>query len=412
MKSSIGMDINSIRADFPALNQKVYGKDLVYLDNAATTHKPSAVLDKTVEFYSTINSNVHRGTHYLSAEASIAYEKAREKVKSFINAPRFGEIVFTKGTTESINLVASSFGRAFIQKGDEIITTEMEHHSNIVPWQILCEDKGAVLKFLSFDRKGRLRTEELKNLITKKTKLITLCHVSSVLGCVNPVKNIIETAHKENIPVLVDGAQSPQHISVDMQEMDCDFFAFSGHKMYAATGIGVLYAKKKWLEAMPPYQSGGGMVASVSLDKSSYQKAPLKFEAGTGNIAGALSLKAAIEYIERIGMEEIAAHEFELLKYTSEQLTQIDGITIYGDPEERCGVISFNLNNTHPEDTAVVLDKLGIAVRAGTHCAEPVMKNYNIPGAVRASLALYNTKQDVDKLIEGIKKAQLMLQDN
>lgn len=405
------MDVEKIRSDFPALDQKVYGKDLAYLDNAATTHKPGPVIDKIVEFYSTINSNVHRGVHYLSRQSSIAYEEAREKVKDFINSPSEGEIVFTGGTTESINLVADSLGRNFIEKGDQIITTHLEHHSNIVPWQRLCKQKGAKLKFIPIENSGRLQLGDFKNLINEKTKLVAVGYVSSVLGAVNPVNEIIEIAHRYDIPVLVDGAQAPQHFPVDIEELDCDFFAFSGHKMYGGTGTGVLYGKKKWFEDMEPYQSGGGMVESVNMDKTTYEKFPLKFEAGTGNIAGILSLRAAIEYLEKIGLENIAGYEKEVLDYALDSVKEIDDVTVYGNPPRRCGVISFNLDDIHPEDVGKILDKMGIAVRTGRHCAEPLMNYYGIPGTVRASFGLYNTKEEVDRLVKGIKKAKDMLRE-
>ncbi|MDA3792341.1 MAG: cysteine desulfurase [Elusimicrobia bacterium] len=404
------IDIKAVRSDFPALNQKVYGKDLIYLDNAATTHKPLSVMDRLVDFYSTINSNVHRGSHYLSTEASIAYEGARESVRKFINAARPDEIIFTGGTTESINLAASSFGRAFVKEGDRILTTLMEHHSNIVPWQRLCGEKGAELKVIPIDDGGNLKIDEFKELITKKTKLVAFTYVSSVLGTVNPVREISRIAHENDIPVLVDGAQAPQHLPVDVRNLDCDFFAFSGHKVYAGTGIGVLYGKKRWLDAMEPYQSGGGMITSVSFESTSYEETPLKFEAGTGNIAGALGLESAIEYLNKIGIEKIAAYEKSLTEYALKKLQEVEGIRIYGSSKERCGVISFNLKGVHHHDLGTVLDKLGIAVRTGKLCAEPLMEYYGISGTVRVSFALYNTKKEVDTLIEGIEKARHVLQ--
>ncbi len=403
------LNINKIRKDFPILAKKIHGKPLVYLDNAATTQKPQAVLDKIVEFYSSSNSNIHRGVHHLSEQASFEYENARRTVKDFISAKSVSEIVFTSGTTESINLVADSFGSKFIKEGDEIIVSEMEHHSNIVPWQILCERKKAILKVAPFDRDGILMMDDLKRLITEKTKLISIIYVSNVLGVINPLKEIIELAHAQDTPVLIDGAQAVQHFPVDVQALDCDFFAFSGHKMYAETGIGVLYGKEKWLEDMPPYQSGGGMVDSVSFEKTTYADLPLKFEAGTGNYVAAVSIGTAIEYIHKIGMDEITIYENDLLNYTTEKLCTINGVKTYGNAPERCGLISFNLDNIHPYDAGMILDKLGIAIRTGTHCAEPVMRHYGINATIRASFAFYNTKEEIDKLIEGIQKTQMML---
>jgi len=402
------MDIDKIRRDFPILGQKIHGKSLTYLDNAATTQKPKVVLDKIIEFYSRSNSNIHRGVHHLSELASVAYENARESAKGFINAGAVSEVIFTSGTTESINLVADSFGRRFISKGDEIIISEMEHHSNLVPWQLLCEQKNALLKVVPFDDDGILKMEELKRLITGKTKLISIVYVSNALGVVNPVKDIIKLAHDHDIPVLVDGAQAIQHLPVDVQALDCDFFAFSGHKMYAETGIGILYGKEKWLESMPPYQAGGGMVGSVSFEKTTYAELPLKFEAGTVNYVAAVSLETAMEYIDSIGLDKIAAHEHDLLNYATEKLGAVDGLKIYGLAPEKCGVLSFNLANIHPYDAGLILDKLGIAVRTGTHCAEPVMRHYGIEATIRASFALYNTLEEVDRLVEGIRKIQMM----
>ena len=402
-------DINKIREDFPILAKEIHGKLLIYLDNAATTQKPKIVLDKIVEFYANRNSNIHRGVHYLSEQASMAYENARETVRKFINAKNVSEIVFTKGTTEAINLVADSFGAKFIREGDEVIISEMEHHSNIVPWQIRCERAKAVLKVVPFNDDGTLMLDELIKLITERTRLISIIHVSNVLGVINPIKEIVEMAHSRDIPVLVDGAQAVQHFPVDVQELNCDFFAFSGHKMYAETGIGVLYGKEKWLEDMPPYQSGGGMVDSVSFEKTTFADLPLKFEAGTGNYVGAASMGTAIEYIQDIGLDEIAVYEGDLLDYATERLSAIQGINIYGLAPERCGAVSFNLENIHPYDAGMILDKLGIAVRTGTHCAEPVLRHYGVSASIRASLALYNTREEIDKLIEGIHKVQKML---
>jgi cysteine desulfurase/selenocysteine lyase len=403
------LDIDAIRKDFPILDEKVYGKPLVYLDNAATTQKPQIVLDTIIKFYTRQNSNIHRGVHYLSEQASLAYEKAREKVRDFINAKALSEIVFTSGTTEAINLVANSFGDRFVNAGDEIIVTEMEHHSNIVPWQILCEHTNAELRIVPFEDNGTLLLDELKKQITAKTKLLSVIYVSNVMGVINPIKEIISLAHAQDVPVLVDAAQAVQHIPVDVQDLDCDFLAFSGHKLYAETGIGVLYGKEKWLEAMPPFQSGGSMVNSVSFSKTTYADLPLKFEAGTGNYVAAASLGAAVEYVKKIGLDEITHYEDSLLTYATARLAEVEGLTQYGLVAERCAVVSFNIENIHPYDAGMILDKLGIAVRTGTHCAEPVMQHFGIDATIRASFAFYNTKEEIDKLIAGLHKARTML---
>ncbi len=403
------IDIKTIRKDFPILNKKVHGKPLVYLDNAATTHKPRIVLDRIEKFYTETYSNIHRGVHHLSGEASAAYEKARETVRKFINARSDKEVIFTRGTTEAINLVAYSYGSAFINKGDEIIISEMEHHSNIVPWQTLCEQKGAILKVLPFNDDGVLMIDKLKTLITKKTKLIAITYVSNVLGVVNRIKEVIELARGHDVPVLIDGAQAAQHIPIDVQNLNCDFFAFSGHKIYAGAGIGILYGKEKWLDAMPAYQSGGGMIKTVSFDKTTYADLPLKFEAGTGNIASAVSLAAALEYLNGIGFDEISAYEQDLMTYAEKRLNSLDKLRIYGNHIKRCSALSFNLNNIHPYDAGLILDKLGIAIRTGALCAEPTMKHYGVSGMIRASLAFYNTKEEIDRLIKGIQKVQSMM---
>lgn len=402
------MDIEAIRRDFPILERTIHGKPLVYLDNAATTQKPEVVLDKILRFYSDSNSNIHRGVHHLSERASEAYENARKTVKDFINAGDVSEIIFTSGTTEAVNLVAGSFGRRFIGRGDEIIVSEMEHHSNLVPWQILCEQCGAFLRIIPFEDDGKLKTDELERLITERTRLISVVYVSNALGVINPVEEIIKRAHARGIPVLVDGAQAVQHIPVDVRALDCDFFAFSGHKMYAETGIGVLFGKEKWLGCMPPYQTGGGMVGSVSFEKTTYAEPPLKFEAGTVNYVGALSLESAMRYIDSIGREEIAVHERDLLNYATDKLRDIGGIKIYGLAPKRCGVLSFNLDGVHSYDAGLILDSLGIAVRTGTHCAEPVMRHYGIDATIRASFALYNTREEVDRLVDGLIKTKRM----
>lgn len=399
-----------LKSDFPILSQKINGHSLVYLDNAATTQKPNSVIECVANFYRTKNSNIHRGAHTLSEAASFAYEEARQKVKEFINADSKREIVFTSGTTGSINLLASSFGEAFIREGDEIIVSEMEHHSNIIPWQILCQRTGAALKVIPFDDDGVLQLDEYQKLISEQTKLVSITHISNVLGTVNPVDQIIKIAHEWDIPVIIDGAQSIQHMPVDVNALDCDFFVFSGHKAYAATGIGVLYGKEKWLKQMPPYQSGGGMISSVNFDRTTYTDIPQKFEAGTMNYTGAVSLQAAIEYLQNIGMEQINAYEKQLYHYASEKLSTIEDLSIYGNDNDRCGALSFNLNGIHHYDAGIILDKLGIAVRTGKHCAEPVMQHFGMTGTIRASFALYNNFEDIDRLVNGLKKAKSMLE--
>ncbi len=402
-------NIDKIRDDFPILKRKIYNKPLVYLDNAATTQKPKQVIDSISEFYSNKNSNIHRGVHYLSEEADSEYEKARKTVKEYINAEKSSEIIFTQGTTDSLNFIADTFGKSLLKQGDEIIITEMEHHSNIIPWQILCDQKDAVLKTIPVDDNGTLFLEKLKELITDKTRLISLTYVSNVLGTINPVKKIIKQAHKHNIPVIIDGAQAVQHIPTDVQSLDCDFFVFSGHKMYAGTGIGILYAKQKWLEAMPPHRYGGGMISEVSFEKTSFLDPPHKFEAGTVNIAGAVSLKAAVEYINKIGFETISSHEKKVYGYAAEKIRKLPGVTVYGNIADVCGALSFNLDSIHHYDAGALLDKMGIAVRTGKHCAEPLMNRYGIQGTIRASFAIYNSIEDADALLNGIKKVQKIL---
>ena len=392
----------NIRKDFPILHQKIYNKPLVYLDNAATTQKPKQVIDAISDFYSQTNSNIHRGVHYLSSKATEEYEDARKTVKQFINANSISEIIFTKGTTDSINLIAFSFGEKYIKSGDEIIISEMEHHSNIVPWQMLCERKNAVLKIIPFNEKGELIFSKFEKLISEKTKLVAVTHVSNSLGTINPIKKIIEKAHSFDIPVLIDGAQSVQHQKIDVQELDCDFFVFSGHKIYSETGIGILYGKEKFLEAMPPYQGGGDMVNKVTFTKTTFADLPLKFEAGTSNFVAAISMKHAIKYIQNIGIENITEHETELLKYGTEKLSSIEGLKIFGTAKHKISVISFNLTRIHNFDAGTLIDKLGIAVRTGTHCTQPVMEHFNILGTIRASFAMYNTKEEINQLYEAI----------
>lgn len=403
-------DIEKIRSDFPILSKKINGKSMVYLDNSATTQKPQEVINSVVNFYTNMNSNIHRGDYFLSEQASTIYESARKKVKDFINAEKTEEIIFTSGTTESINLIANSYGRAFIKKDDEIIITEMEHHSNIVPWQMLCLNKKAKLRIIPVDKNGDLNLEILNKLITEKTKLISVTHISNVIGTINPVKEIIEIAHRKNIPVLIDGAQAIPRIPIDVQCLDCDFYVFSGHKIYAETGVGVMFAKEKWLNAIPPYKYGGGMISKVSFDKTTFAEPPFKFEAGTSNISAVISLGKAIDYIEKIDINEIEKHENFLTKYAFEKLSNIEGITVYGNPQKRCGVISFNLDDIHHYDAIMILGKMGIALRSGKHCAEPLMDHYKIKGSIRVSFAIYNSREDVDILVNGIRKVQEMHQ--
>ena len=406
----MSLNINKIRSDFPILNQEIHGKDYVYLDNGATTQKPVQVIDAVSDFYRNTNSNIHRGVHYLSDLSTKAYEGVRKKVQTFINAEHEHEIIFTKGTTDSINLVAFSFGEKFIHAGDEIIVSAMEHHSNLVPWQMLCERKGANLKILPFDKNGELELNKLNSLFSEKTRLLAVTHASNSLGTINPVKEIIELAHKVNVPVLIDGAQSIQHENVDVQDLDCDFFVFSGHKIYAETGIGVLYGKEKYLKEMPPYQGGGDMVDHVTLKKTTYLDTPFKFEAGTANYVGAVSLGVALDYINDIGFENIAKQEADLLQYATSELEKIEGLTIYGNAKHKTATISFLLNKIHHYDTGMILDKLGIAVRTGSHCTQPVMDFLEITGTVRASFAFYNTFADVDRLVAGILKVKQMFE--
>lgn len=401
------LDIIKIRADFPILSETVYGKPLVYFDNAATTQKPRSVVQKIEEGYYKRNANIHRGVHFLSQEATEAHEAAREEVRAFINAKSANEIVFTRGTTEAINLVASSFGE-LLQAGDEIIITQMEHHSNIVPWQLLRARRGVVLKVIPFNEKGELKLDELENLISSKTKLIACTHVANSLGTINPIKEIIQQAHAHTIPVLVDGAQSVPHIKVDVLDLDADFFVFSGHKIYAPTGIGVLYGKEAWLEKIPPYQGGGEMIDKVTFDQTTFAALPFKFEAGTPDFIGSTALAEALRYVNTIGIETIAAYEHDLLLYATEQLSRFDNIRFIGEANHKSGLISFLIGTIHPYDLGTVLDKLGIAVRTGHHCAQPVMQAFGVEGTVRASFAFYNTKEEIDIFIAAIERAKKM----
>ena len=407
-------DVQKIREDFPILQREVYGKPLVYLDNAATTQKPLSVLDAMRDEYLNVNANVHRGVHYLSQQATDLHEAAREKVRQFINAQKTEEIVFTRGTTEAINLVASSFCEGQMQPGDEVLVTEMEHHSNIVSWQLQAQKHGIVVKHLSITDNGQLCLDNIEAYLTEKTKLLSIAHVSNVLGTVNPVEQIIKIAHEHGIPVLVDGAQSAPHMKIDVQAMDCDFFAFSGHKMYGPTGIGVLYGKEEWLEKLPPYQGGGEMIDKVTWEKTTFERLPFKFEAGTPDYVATHGLAKAIEYMEGIGLDAIQQHEQELTRYCMEQLQSIDGMTIYGPSvindsiADKDAVVSFNVGNIHHLDMGTLLDRLGIAVRTGHHCAQPLMDRLGISGTVRASFALYNTKEEIDTLVAGIRRVSQM----
>ena len=400
----MSLDINKIREDFPILNKKVYNKPLVYFDNAATTQKPKAVLNKLIEVYTKYNSNIHRGVHFMSNKATEETENARKTVQTFINANQSCEIIFTRGATEAINLIAHSFGELFINEGDEIIVSEMEHHSNLVPWQIIAQKHNAKIVKWPFTDAGELELDTLKKLIGNKTKLIAVNHVSNSLGTINPIKHIIEIAHKNNVKVLIDGAQAVQHIKVDVKALDCDFYVFSGHKLYGPTGIGVLYGKENLLNELPPYQGGGEMIETVSFEKTTYNKLPYKFEAGTPNYADTIAMAEAINYISEIGIENIANYETELLKYGEDKLKTISGLEIIGTAQNKTSVISFNINGLHSFDVGMILDKMGIAVRTGTHCTEPVMAHYGITGTVRASFAFYNTKKEIDKLYEGLLK--------
>ena len=401
----VGFGAEKIREDFPILWTKVHGKPLVYLDNAATTQKPQAVLDTLMRYYTEENSNVHRGVHFLSQVATQSYESGRTRVRQFLNASHDREIIFTRGTTEGINLVAQSYGRKHLRAGDEVILSAMEHHSNIVPWQMICEEKRASLKVIPMNDAGELVMDEYERLLSDRTKFVSVVQVSNVLGTINPISDIIGLAHRRGIPVLVDGAQAIPHMPVDVRALDCDFYVFSGHKLFGPTGIGVLYGKAELLESMPPYQGGGDMISAVSFEKTVYNALPHKFEAGTPNIAGTIGLAAAIEYVEKIGMQQIAAYESELLDYGTELLAAIPGLRMLGTAKKKAGVYSFLLDGIHAHDIGTILDLEGVAIRAGHHCAMPVMKRFGVPAAARASLAFYNTRADLDALAKAIHKA-------
>ncbi len=395
-------EVDRIRQDFPVLSEEVYGKPLVYLDNGATTQKPRQVIDRIHHFYSHENGTVRRGVYKLSEHSTQLFDEARQKVAAFINAPSASEVIFTRGTTDSINLVAASYGRTFIKEGDEIIISAIEHHANIVPWQQVCLEKGAVLKIIPVNDDGELIIEEYENLLSDRTRFVAVNHISNALGTINPVKHIIEKAHERNIPVLVDGAQSAPHMTVDVQALDCDFYAFSGHKLYGPTGVGVLYGKMEHLEAMPPYQTGGDMIASVTFARTTFAKPPAKFEAGTPAIAQVIGLGEAIDYVSRIGLERIAAYEAELLDYATRKVSAIDGVRIIGNAKDKASIVSFVIKGVHPHDIGTILDREGIAVRAGHHCAQPVMERFQVPATARASFSFYNTMEEIDRLVDGI----------
>lgn len=404
------LDTDRIRKDFPILSTSIYGKPLVYLDNAATTQKPVQVLDSLEKYYQEYNSNVHRGVHLLSQQATAAYEQARKKVAAFIGAAESDEVIFTKGTTDGINLIASSYGRKYLQAGDSVLISAMEHHSNIVPWQMICEERGAVLKVIPMDENGVLKIDELPDLLDEKVKIVSLTYVSNSLGTVNPVQEVIKQAHAKNIPVLLDAAQAVQHFPIDVQELDVDFLVFSGHKLYGPTGIGVLYGKAAWLNDLPPYQGGGDMIKTVTFAKTVYNVLPYKFEAGTPDISGAIGLGKAVDYITELGLDTIREQEDMLVQYALTEMAAIPGIRFIGQAEKRSSVVSFLINDIHPYDLGELLDKQGIAIRTGHHCTEPVMDFFGIPGTCRASFAFYNTTEEIDFLVSGIKRAAAILQ--
>ena len=402
------MDITKIRADFPILSREVYGKPLIYFDNGATTQKPRCVVDAIVDEYYSVNANVHRGVHFLSQQATELHEGSRETVRRFINARTSAEVIFTRGTTEAINLLAFSFGEEFMKEGDEVLISTMEHHSNIVPWQLLAARKGISIKVIPMNDRGELLLDEYEKLFSDRTRIVSIAHISNVLGTINPVKEMIATAHAHGVPVLVDGAQSIPHMQVDVQDLDVDFFAFSGHKVYGPTGVGVLYGKEEWLDKLPPYQGGGEMIQSVSFEKTTFNELPFKFEAGTPDYIGTTGLAKALDYVSAIGLEQIAAHEHELTTYAMQRLGEIEGMRFLGEAAHKSSVISFLVGNIHPFDMGTLLDRLGIAVRTGHHCAEPLMRRLGIEGTVRASFAMYNTKEEIDALVAGVDRVRKM----
>jgi len=399
-------DVETVRRDFPILREKVRGKGLVYLDNAATSQKPQQVVDAITRYYQRGNANIHRGVHFLSEHATEEHEAARHAVQRFVNAPRLEEIIFVRGTTEAINLVAQTYGKRNVQAGDEVLISAMEHHSNIVPWQILCEQQGAKLRIIPINDQGELLVDEFQKLLGSRTRMVALAHVSNALGTINPIREVVKMAHSRNVPVLVDGAQAVPHIKVDVRDLDCDFYAFSSHKMYGPMGMGVLYGKFSLLNAMPPYQGGGDMIRSVTFEKTTYNQLPYKFEAGTPDVAGAIGLGAAINYLNVLGIENIAAHEHELLAYATAGLSKVPGIRVVGNAREKAAVLSFVMEGVHPHDIGTILDQEGIAVRTGHHCAQPIMQRFGIPATVRASFGLYNTRSEVDALMAGIEKVR------
>ncbi len=408
--TTLTFSVKKIRKDFPNLNIKVQNKPLIYLDNAATTFKPQRVIDTVRAHYTSKVSNVHRGVHYLSEQATADYENSRSKVKNFIGAKDTSEVIFTRGTTESINVVAQSYGRAFLKEGDEIIISEMEHHSNIVPWQMLCEEKGCVLRVIPINEQGEIIFEEFEELLNSKTKFVSVVYISNSLGTINPVKKMIESARRMNIPVLIDGAQVVSHRKIDVQDLDCDFFVFSAHKLFGPTGVGVLYGKKEFLEKMPPIYGGGDMISSVTFEKTTYNVLPYKFEAGTPNIAGVIGLGAAVDYVQEIGLDNIGEYEQELLEYGTKALSKISGLQIIGTAEQKATVLSFILQDIHPHDLGTLVNEEGVAIRTGHHCTQPVMKHFQIPATSRASLTMYNTKEEIDALVEAIIKTKELFQ--
>jgi len=409
-QTATSYDVEKVRRDFPALHQTIYdGQPLVYLDNAASAQKPQRVIDRLMAYYSWEHSNVHRGVHYLSQNATEAYEEARAQIARFINAPNPHQIIYTRGATEAINLVAASYGRSHVGQGDEVVISAMEHHSNIVPWQMLCQEKGARLRVIPVNDRGELIMEAYEQLLSDRTKLVAFVHVSNSLGTVNPVRRMIKAAHLRDIPVLIDGAQAVQHMTVDVQALDCDFYCFSGHKMFGPTGIGILYGKEALLEAMPPYQGGGDMIETVTFERTTYNALPHKFEAGTPHIAGAIGLAEAVAYLQDLGLDAIARYEHQVLAYAHERLQEIDDLRLIGTAAEKASVVSFLIGAIHPYDAGTILDRLGIAVRTGHHCTMPLMQRFGLPGTVRASFALYNTQEEVDKLVEGLHKVKKLL---
>ena len=406
MPSAISLDVTAIRKDFPILAQQVHGKPLIYLDNAATSQKPKCVIEALTRFYQMDNANIHRGVHQLSERSTQSYEAARGKVQRFLNAANTREIIFVRGATEGINLVAQTYGRTHVSAGDEIVISAMEHHSNIVPWQMLCEEKGAVLRVIPINDRGEVEFDQFEKLLNHRTRLVAVSHVSNALGTINPVRAIINRAHSWNVPVLIDGAQAVPHMKVDVRDLDCDFYVFSGHKVFGPTGIGVLYGKEQLLEEMPPWQGGGDMIRSVTFEKTTYNDLPYKFEAGTPDIAGVIGLDAAIDYLDQIGMDAVAAHEHDLLEYGTRALESISGLRLIGTARKKAGVLSFVIDGVHPHDAGTILDREGVAVRAGHHCAQPVMDRFGVSATTRASLAFYNTREDIDGLVAGIQKVK------